>query len=34
MREWVEDVLIPFLNAWKERLGVPLSQKALVILDV
>jgi hypothetical protein len=34
MRELVEDVLIPFLNMWKERLGVPLSQRALVILDV
>jgi hypothetical protein len=34
MPEWVNDVLVPYLNAQRERLGLPLSQKALVIIDV
>ncbi|KAJ7815544.1 hypothetical protein B0H13DRAFT_2381017 [Mycena leptocephala] len=33
-RFWVDDVLVPYLNAQRERLSLPLSQKALVIIDV
>ncbi|KAJ7897752.1 hypothetical protein B0H13DRAFT_2521555 [Mycena leptocephala] len=34
MREWVKDVLVLYLNARRAQLGLPSSQKALVIIDV
>jgi hypothetical protein len=34
MRQWITDVLVPYLNALRERLGLHPSQKALLIIDV
>jgi hypothetical protein len=34
MQEWVEKVLVPYLNARRAELGLPPEQKALLIIDV